>query len=234
MELTESYEFAWNSIPTTKLGLACFFERNDVVLDAIKEGIDWSEETVHPLHAALYSDSPALIEPLLVAGSPVDGQALYLAYRFGGTKTFLLVSDSKYPSTLDTKNMNLILLDAARGGDMLPVEYVLGHGAEVNAIDYWYGFEGWTALHHAARLLNKPLMEYLVEHGADVNLRNAENSTPLKLCAQKHTDATKRQRKECVEFLTSHGAEYGEPISFISKMMFRNGSWLYISPTAKM
>jgi hypothetical protein len=40
---------------------------------------------------------------------------------------------------------------------------------------------GWTPLHMAAAVLNQRLMAWLLDHGADVNRRGPEDSTPLDL-----------------------------------------------------
>jgi len=40
---------------------------------------------------------------------------------------------------------------------------------------------GWTPLHEATRTLNLDIVQFLVEHGADINARTSEDSTALDL-----------------------------------------------------
>jgi ankyrin repeat protein len=55
---------------------------------------------------------------------------------------------------------------------------LLEKGAEVNAVPPGFDYSG-TALHNAAHHGHRALVEFLVEHGADVNLKDTKvGSTP--------------------------------------------------------
>ena len=43
---------------------------------------------------------------------------------------------------------------------------------------------GISALHHAARYNHLEIVMLLVKHGADVNIKNDDNQTPLHFCAR--------------------------------------------------
>lgn len=70
---------------------------------------------------------------------------------------------------------------AARGGHEDVAEFLLGHGAEVNARDN----EAGTPLHDAAYRGHKGIAESLLAHGAEVNKWDVSGRTPLYWAAQR-------------------------------------------------
>jgi cytohesin len=82
---------------------------------------------------------------------------------------------------------------AAELGHIDIAEYLVAHGANINAEDDY----GLTPLHLAAYDKNKAMVEYLIENGANVNARGNIGRTPL-------FDAGSA---EIVEFLIAHGAD---------------------------
>lgn len=224
METTETFSVGFDEVATTPFGLACHEGKIEEVKKRIAQGIDWKEEGLHPLHGAVYAGDPEITKLLLDAGSPVSSLAFYVAYRFSGAgKLFSLLRDSKYTDTLLEQQSSLILFDAARAKDLETMQFALEHKANVNATDYFYGFEGWTALHHMANDCNVQGMKLLMEHHAEVNLLNKEGRTPLFLCAKRRRGITRAKRKECVAFLLSHGASIGQPMNFFYNLLLKQG-----------
>ena len=66
------------------------------------------------------------------------------------------------------------LLAAASDGDIEEVRHVLDDGAPINGLS-----GGRTALHAAVVADHEPLVDLLLERGADVRAINADEETPL-------------------------------------------------------
>jgi ankyrin repeat protein len=78
--------------------------------------------------------------------------------------------------------------------DKKMIEFLLGHGADVNAKDS----DNATPLHHAVGERN--LVDLLLAHAADVNAKDSGSQTPLHLAAA-------LAEKDSVELLLAHGAD---------------------------
>jgi ankyrin repeat protein len=74
--------------------------------------------------------------------------------------------------------------------------WLLDHGADANLA---WGNDGEAPLHVAARRWNVPMVERLVDHGADVSRRRADGATP-------HTLAELYGNPEIAAWLLAHGA----------------------------
>jgi Ankyrin repeats (3 copies)/Ankyrin repeats (many copies) len=74
--------------------------------------------------------------------------------------------------------------------------WLLDHGADANLA---WGDAGETPLHVAARRWDLPMVERLVEHGADVSRRRADGATP-------HTLAELHGNPAIASWLLAHGA----------------------------
>jgi ankyrin repeat protein len=112
--------------------------------------------------------------------------------------------------------INYKLLYACRHGHFDTVKYLVEQGANVNAVDNHNnspGEHGTTALMYASvnpayiGLLGVAnadtrfnIVKYLVEHGADVNAKNAKGRTALMW-------ASTNRRLEIVKYLVEHGAD---------------------------
>jgi ankyrin repeat protein len=85
------------------------------------------------------------------------------------------------------------LSKAAVNGDLDDVKARVSHGEQVNRIDGW----GWTPLHWSVYYGNFPVTQYLLDHGADPNIKTTREygryqpgTTPLILAAAYgHDDA---------------------------------------------
>lgn len=89
-----------------------------------------------------------------------------------------------------------LLINASFYNRLDIVEWLIYHGAEVNASDK----TGNTSLHAAVQEGNVFIMRFLLEHGADVNSKNVFGNTPLWM-------AKPMQSKEIFEILLSFGAD---------------------------
>jgi len=70
----------------------------------------------------------------------------------------------------------------------------------------WYAdrFDGLSALEVAIYQSNLPFVQLLLHHGANVNHRNQNNSTPLMLASiQRH----RHWSNDVIDYLLSHGAD---------------------------
>ncbi|ORZ14533.1 ankyrin repeat-containing domain protein [Absidia repens] len=81
---------------------------------------------------------------------------------------------------------------AAGDGQLQRVKELVEGGAQVNERDEF----GYTALHAAVSYNHKDVLEYLLEHGGDINIEDFDKDTPLYVC--EHADLA--------QFLVDHGA----------------------------
>ncbi len=89
------------------------------------------------------------------------------------------------------------LLDAARKGDLKRVQKTLGSGTDINQPDK----TGFTALHWTAMTNKKEVAEFLIQKGADINLREVQYKlSPLDV-------AQTRGFKDMAELLLKNGAK---------------------------
>jgi ankyrin repeat protein len=82
---------------------------------------------------------------------------------------------------------------AAKAGHKEVAEFLLAHGADVNAVDDM----GRTPLHWAAASGRMDMVELLLANKADVNAKDNDHATPLRWAAN-HSDVA--------ELLRQHGA----------------------------
>jgi len=102
-------------------------------------------------------------------------------------------------------SVNKELADAVLANDVDRAAYLIGKGADVNALDNL----GTSPLTTAARDGCIQMMRLLLEHGAKVDRADGDGSTPL-------MGAVERNEAAAVEFLSAHGAnvEKGAPRGF--------------------
>ena len=90
---------------------------------------------------------------------------------------------------------NTPLHRAAIGGHLPVVQYLLAHGARVDAVN----FGGLTPLHWAAQNGHLPVVQCLLAHGATVSVVTSDDVTPLHWAARKG-------HLQVVRYLLAHGA----------------------------
>jgi ankyrin repeat protein len=161
---------------------------------------------LRPLHSAAAYDRRDILQLLLDAGADVNGVTADGSMLFCGPKF----------EKGDTP-MNV----AARNGHPKSVEFLLTHGAKVNAVND----EGQTALNCALGENNPDVAEQiarlLIDHHADVNAADKEGRTPLDIVIEAGrgssglfaAPADDRPMAPLTELLKKHGAVKGKTIA---------------------
>jgi len=86
-----------------------------------------------------------------------------------------------------------VLQKAARNGELYTVKSLIEQGA---AVDEACDFNRWTALHAAAHKGHFQIAEYLIKHGANVNVKDEDGYTPLHNTAHSFLKGSPPKRTE--------------------------------------
>lgn len=148
----------------TLLCIAC--ETNiKVVKLLVKAGADVNlkSENDYPIQVAIANNKFEIIKFLLENGVPLDFKSEIKKY------TLLHYAATTYSIEI--------------------IEFLLAKGLDVNALD----FDGNTPLHHACNNWEHPdiqteIIKLLLEHGADVSMKNKKEITPLGILDRIKTD----------------------------------------------
>jgi len=140
-----------------------------------------------PLMWAASEGNEQLVEALLDQGALVNIQnfvgetALFLAAARGFDKICALLIENGGDTRLATVDGASPLHMAAACGHLEIIKLLTTRGAYVNSVDE----EGDCALHYSVREGQRASVELLVKHfGADHNLKNDDNETPLDLAIE--------------------------------------------------
>ena len=120
--------------------------------------------------------------------------ALFEALRRGDASSDRVAVEKGADVNIRDVDGNTLLMQAATYGTAADVDFLLAHGADVNAANN----AGYTALTRSIPDLNK--IKLLVEHGADVNA-SAAGKTPLLIAAGI------RSAEDVVAYLIARGAD---------------------------
>lgn len=113
-----------------------------------------------------------------------------------GVSMMLAFSLYSYSFALDN-SMEVEYINAVKNNNMPKVVNILSEGLDVNVKEEK---TGWTALHYAVYYGYYKTAKYLLENGANVNLKNRKGETPLHL-------AVKKGNVRMVKLLLEYGAE---------------------------
>ena len=195
--------YAWDDqIETTQLGFDAYHGNEGAVRAAIAAGINWQEEGVEALHGALFGDKADCVDLLLQAGSPVEAQTHYIAYRVNPKLYENFLMKPIYEASLDAKTASINLVDSCRYGSLRLSRYFLEHQADPNEKNY-----SAPALHYAAAGFRRDLIQLLLDFGGDINIQEKRGFSTLRVMAASGAKPLDHQlRKEVYEFLVVRGA----------------------------
>lgn len=166
-------------------------------------------ETISSMHCAACFGQPSLVDFLADRGidtNTLDSQnlaPLVLAVGHGHLATVqrLIQRGANITIVCPNKNKRQLVHLAARRGHQNIIEYFTqNHNININTRD---GNE-MQPLHHAAEEGHQALVEWLIDHGAEVNARDAQGRTPLDLARLPSgisDDHQVRERREELAYL---------------------------------
>lgn len=158
--------------------------------------------------------------------SPLGATPFWLAADYGDTRIMRILADGGADPLLATRDRTTPLMAAAEvdyiegqdkygrrwyRDDTLPlqraaldaVKIAVELGGDVNAVNA----VGQTALHGAAYMGSNPLVQYLADHGAKLDVRNQRGQTPFFITQGLYVAGTFITRKETGDLLRSLGAD---------------------------
>jgi ankyrin repeat protein len=122
---------------------------------------------------------------------------------------FILMSYPTIGSTIPPLSQDLIdggqkeFFAAVQRGDVKHVSDLLANGIDIHVRSTERFYQGYTALHYAARDGRVPVMQLLLSRGANLNLTANKNDTPLYVASVSNQPAA-------VELLLKNGADPNE------------------------
>jgi ankyrin repeat protein len=132
--------------------------------------------TIHDLRIAAGLGRADLVDGFFYPDGSLKAEAGTLAWPFGP----LDEGWSQDPQDL----IDNAFVYACRSGQIAAAERLLAHGARINAIPPGFDYAG-TGLHYAAMDGHRPLVEYLLAHGADPRIESRKVRGTIH-----HTDTT--------------------------------------------
>lgn len=139
---------------------------------------------------AIIQDNASALQDLLRAGVDpnlrnergVPGLVLALHEELFKAAWVLMGSPRLNPNELNASGESPLMLAALKGN--LPIaERLIALGARVNK-------PGWAPLHYAATGGHPRMIQFLLQHGANVNAHSPNDTTPLMMAAEYGTPAT--------------------------------------------
>lgn len=116
-----------------------------------------------------------------------------------GKKIFTMCVLISLASVWGCGSLSQSVLDA----DMAAVQSRVQRGENVNEIDKW----GWSPLLWAAYYNHYQISEYLLENGADPNLKSVRNQGPIPMGSTPLVVASYYGNAKITELLLKHGAD---------------------------
>ena len=192
----------------TPLILASFYGYADVAQLLFEYGAKvnvTNDKGFTPLHRACYSGHLNIVEWLLNCGADINAQDQIKGYTpaFHAyiKNNFVIVEfliNNNANIAVPNKNGYTPLHEICRLGDTDAIDFLINHGADVNAKD---SKDGNTPLHIACSKGKLESVKLLIkQHNADINSTNNYGRTPLQLAC------SKKGPLNLIEFLINHGA----------------------------
>ncbi|HEY6390644.1 MAG TPA: ankyrin repeat domain-containing protein [Bryobacteraceae bacterium] len=191
----------------------------------------------HALHYAVFKRDPEMVRVLMHHGADARTgiyphrnatTALTIATERGYGEIVAVIQEEERRRRAALSGPNAIatvepdeLMEAIVNGDderalaMLESQSALTHACNRN---------GWTPLHAAAAMRNERLVEWLLQHGAEVNRRDPQSRTPLDHAARRpwRKTGSSEQFVGAANLLRQHGAE----LTARSAVAFNDADWL--------
>lgn len=173
----------------------------------------WEQYT--PLHLAVETNQPAIVEALLAANANVNAVTyhdtltpLHMAAISADIRSMQAIV--KYNPNLNSKTykeQDTALHLAVRHGHLAHAEVLLKSDAIVDLANK----SSDTALHIAAKQGNTQMITLLLAYGANCNIHNRNEQTPLYV-------ALMAEHSECVDLLARNGATFGKSFNSVKKL----------------
>ena len=159
-----------------------------------------------PLHIAAANDYNSMATKLLEAGASPEVcdnngiTPLSIASKRGNGE--LCCELLRYGANVDdTISLFTSLSNAVKAGDTPLLARLVASGASINE----RGENGSSALHVALIFQREEIAEWIIEHGGDVSLPNAEGFTPLH-CAAQMISSSISEKHRLIKLLLTKGA----------------------------
>jgi len=200
-----AYRLGYNT--STPLWHAVYSGKIEVVKLFVEAGADVNAGQWPPLCQALYEKKMAIAEYLINHGAnvnyPEDWGPLQEAACYSIEMVKLLVAKGANVNGGRQPTIHA----GIRSGYREIVEFLIQHGADVNAKDQWG--RGYTPLQRAAIRGKPELVKLLLEAGADISFKNNKGQTALHVSLDiRNSDYPQyQQSKDAVELLLSKGPD---------------------------
>ncbi len=153
-KLLEYYQQIRKNIDLIFIAKKCIADGADITGNATIKPIDTTSTT--PLYCAIRLNNAALIELLISSGVSVDTPFKYLRYE-------------------DITPLGLALSE----NNVKMVEFLLKHGANPNVAYLYNSKLTYPIFEFSINFLRENILKLLIQYGADVNILNGKQETPL-------------------------------------------------------
>ena len=138
-----------------------------------------------------------------------------ICHRNRNSKAFLLLKIIFEKVNVDVNSKNLewtpLLFVATKMGDIATMRFLISRGAHINILvpnrhAAWCDINHLAALHFTAERANAKAMACLLEAGADVNLKDGNGRTAIRILCTLIDGNVKKAFIDCCELLIQYGA----------------------------
>jgi len=201
----------------------------DMALELVEAGVDVNRPSVDgttALHWAAYYGELELALRLLRAEADPNMQNDYGSSPLGEAAArgdlpmiSLLLEAGADPESVNPEGQTA-LMAVARTGNVQAAQLLLSHGANVNAVESW---GGQTALHWASARNHPAMIEFLVNNGAEVDVRGIDRNWARRVTSEPRMKdmktggltpllyAVRENCLACVDILLDAGADINKP-----------------------
>jgi len=195
------------------------------------------------LHYAVLHRAPGMVRLLMEYGADARKgiyphrdatSALTIAMERGYDEIVAIIREEEQRRAAAGNGLNTVaapapdkLFDAtSRGDNATAIAMLEAEPAAIHSCNR----DGWTPLHMAAESLNEQLVEWLLQHGADVNRRGPGGRTALDLAAGLKTVGEPRHGAEQFAPVAGMLRQYGAPLTARSAVALGEAEWVRALP----